>query len=279
MKKTLIPMLVLALLLTAAGSAMADVRYKPDNGAAFRELLSSLATAYESPTAENAALVAEKLEALEGPDRELAESIADHWKQVYMDPDYRLYLFSEGKAAKIPDLPQGRSHALVVLGYELRNGKMQDELKGRCQAAAALAQAYPDAVLVCSGGATGENNPERHTEAGLMKQYLSKNCGIEADRIYVDTRARTTAENAVNTLKILQRTGVTSMTLVTSSYHQRWAQVLYHALAEVYRMETGYDVALVSNFCFEIETDNEKFRKDDRIAIHQLGQILKLPQE
>ena len=44
--------------------------------------------------------------------------------------------------------------------------------------AAIAARVFPDSILVCSGGATGDNNPERHTEAGLMKQYLAGTCGI-----------------------------------------------------------------------------------------------------
>ena len=99
-------------------------------------------------------------------------------------------------------------HAFVVLGFELADGEMTDELKARCEAAAAAAKAFPDSSLICSGGATGENNPEGHTEAGLMKDYLTEQCGIAADRILTDEYAMTTAENALNTFAILKAQGI-----------------------------------------------------------------------
>ena len=88
----------------------------------------------------------------------------------------------------------------MVLGYELLNGGMTDELKGRCDAAAAAAKTFPASLLVCSGGATGQNNPQRHTEAGLMKDYLVDECGIAAERVFTDERALTTAENIISIL-------------------------------------------------------------------------------
>lgn len=39
-------------------------------------------------------------------------------------------------------IPDTSSHAFIVLGYELKDGEMTDELKGRCKAAAAAAKMY-----------------------------------------------------------------------------------------------------------------------------------------
>ena len=83
-------------------------------------------------------------------------------------------------------------------------------------------------------------------------------------------------ENAVNTFAILREQGIQSMTLVTSSYHQRWAQVLYNALAEQYRERYGYAADMIGNFCYDIVPSEEMFLQDDRIAIRQLGGILGL---
>ena len=214
-----------------------------------------------------------------GSDYAVARAIADHWRQVYLDPAYSLCCHGDGPLA--PELaevniPDDGSHAFVVLGYELLDGEMTEELKGRCEAAAAAARSFPKTILVCSGGATGPNNPEQHTEAGLMKQYLVEECGISADRIFTDERAMTTAENAVNTFAILKEQGVASMTIVTSSYHQRWGQVLYNALAALYEQQYGYRARLIGNYCFEIEPSVDMFRQDDRIAISQLRGILGL---
>ena len=211
----------------------------------------------------------------------MAKAIADHWRQVYLDPAYALCCHGEGDLA--PELaeagiPDERTHAFVVLGYELQDGEMTEELKGRCEAAAAAARSFPNAILVCSGGATGPNNPEKHTEAGLMKQYLVEVCGIEESRIFTDERAMTTAENAVNTFAIMKDQGVESMTIVTSSYHQRWGQALYNALAAIYEQQQGYHARLIGNYCFDTQPSVDAFLHDDRFAIYQLGEILDLPQ-
>ena len=207
---------------------------------------------------------------------DMAYAIAEHWKNVYLNPDYQLLLYGRDDPDQIP---VSRAHAFIVLGYELENGEMTDELKGRCEAAACAAAAFPDSILVCSGGATGKNNPDRHTEAGLMKAYLSGPCGIPEDRILIDERAKTTVENAVNTLAILREKGIASMTLVTSYYHQKWAQVLYNALAEKKKKKYGYSADMIGNFCYDIVPSEELFLQDDRIAIRQLGGILGLTDE
>ena len=95
---------------------------------------------------------------------------------------------------------------------------------------------------ICSGGATGPNNPDGHTEAGLMKEYLVRACGIDTSRIFTDESAMTTLENAENTFEILRAKGIRTITIVTSDYHQKWGQVLYNALAAVYAQRYGYSV-------------------------------------
>ena len=142
-----------------------------------------------------------------------------------------------------------------------------------------IQMSLPSAILVCTGGATGENNPEKHTEAGLMRDYMVNECGIDPARIFIDESAMTTQENAVNTYKILQANGIGTMTIVTSSYHQRWGQAVYHALGELYRRQNGYDVKIVGNYCYDTEPTVPLYRKDARIAVMQIAGILELPEE
>ena len=258
--------------------------FEARRGEVLCRLLEDLLTAYEQPGSEDEAHIEADLSAVRSvsaADYPVAKSIADHWRQVYLDPAYALCCHGEGDLA--PELaeagiPDERTHAFVVLGYELQDGEMTEELKGRCEAAAAAARSFPNAILVCSGGATGPNNPEKHTEAGLMKQYLVEVCGIEESRIFTDERAMTTAENAVNTFAIMKDQGVESMTIVTSSYHQRWGQALYNALAAIYEQQRGYHARLVGNYCFDTQPSVDAFLHDDRFAIYQLGEILDLPQ-
>lgn len=279
--------LIAALALLLCGAALAEgYRIDPANGENFGALLVDLLRAYETPREGDAEAIEAAVEAVAGVnagDGEVARAIADHWNRVYVNADgsYRLYLYGNGERAValeeagVEDRP---AHAFVVLGFELKDGGMTDELKGRCRAAAAAARSFPSAILVCSGGATGKNNPKGNTEAGLMKAYLAGECGIDAGRIFTDERAMTTLENAVNTFAILREQGVESYTVVTSSYHQRWGQVLYNAMGALYNQVYGYDPQLVGNYSFPVDP-GERFRHEDRIAVRQLTQMLGLPDE
>ena len=279
---------LLGLVLLFLGPRQKPAEKRPitaENGANVGALLVDLVNAYQDPTDGDASKIEADLEAIRsvsGDDYAIAKGIADHWSAVYLDPDYSLYLHHGEEKAAIPEdagIPDDAGHAIVVLGYVLRNGEMQPELKARCEAAAAVAREFPNAILVCSGGATGDNNPQKHTEAGLMKAYLTEECGIEASRIYTDEQAMTTQENAVNTLKILQANGVRSMTIVTSSYHQRWGQAVYNALAELYRQQHGYSVEILGNYSCDIAPEVPDYRNDAQIAARQIAGILELPRD
>ena len=253
------------------------------NGEHFEQLFSDLLKACQQPSSEDSQAILTDLNAIRSvseKDYALASSIANHWQKVYLDPEYHLCMYPEESISSGPenkDIPNTSKHAFIVLGYELQNGEMTDELKGRCEAAAAAAKSFPYSVLVCTGGATGGNNPEHHTEAGLMKQYLTEQCGIREERIYIDEKAMTTAENAVNTFEILRENGIKTMTIITSSYHQRWGQVLYNGLGAMYEQKYGNAPKLVGNYSYRIEPDNSAYLNDAGIAIRQLASVLKVP--
>ncbi len=248
-------------------------------------LLADLANAAQSPTDGDAARIESDLEAIRAvnkKDYRLLSAIAGHWQQTYLDPGYPLYLYhGDDNAPELADcgIPGGAGHAIVVLGYALQDGCMQPELKGRCDAAAAAARAFPDAIIVCSGGATGENNPDGRTEAGLMKAYLSEECGIDPARIHTDEEAMTTLENAVNTFAILRKNSVNTMTIVTSVYHQRRGQMLYRTMAELCRRRYGYSVEMVGNYNYDTEPASPMLLRDARIAASQIAGMLELPDE
>ena len=246
-------------------------------------LLTDLANACETPSDDADAHIEADLAAigkLNRKDEKLARSIAAHWQKTYLDPSYKLNLY-EGEETASSMLTSGITnsarHAIVVLGFQLVDGEMQDELKGRCEAAAALARAFPKTILVCSGGATGPNNPGGHTEAGLMKAYLVEVCGLDGARIFIDEAAMTTEENAVNTFRILREQRVKSMTIVTSSYHELRGQALYQAMGARVARQQGYRVDIISNYCYPIEGDASMTKMDARIAAMQTASILELP--
>ena len=258
------------------------------NNIRFGKLLAQLEKACDHPSAKDEAVITSLLADIRDrneTDGEVADAITDHWRTVFLkqNGEYPLYVHhGEERAEELEAsglLPgNGQAHAFVVLGFQLVKGEMTQELKSRCEAAAAAARSWPDAILVCSGGATGSANPKKHTEAGLMKQYLTEVCGIDACRIYTDEQARTTRENAVNTFAILREKQIASYTLVTSGYHQCWSQVLYHAMGEICRHSEGaYTATLIGNYCADVTPSRRSYLRGDRFAIYQLGQLLKLP--
>ncbi len=225
MGKRILALLIMMALLAGAVPASAEEDYRAADGNEenFGQLLIDLYKAYHSPSPEDTLRIEQDVEAIRtvyATDGEIARAIADHWEKVYLDPGYRLCLYEgepQADGLELDGIAEDGTHAFVVLGYELKDGKMTRELKGRCDAAVAAARSYPGAILVCAGGATGENNPKNHTEAGMMKKYLVRECGIEESRIFIDEKAMTTLENAVNTFRVLQEQGVRTITVVTSS--------------------------------------------------------------
>ena len=107
--------------------------------------------------------------------------------------------------ASIPEgLPQDESLCIVVLGFQLHaDGSMAQELLGRCQTALAAAERYPRARIAVTGGGTAFQN-RAATEAGVMAQWL-RDQGIGEERILIEDRSLTTADNAVFTCELLRR--------------------------------------------------------------------------
>ena len=246
--------LMLALLLLFT-SAQAEVwLWEADNQARFRTLFDLL----EESCEDGADLDRDAAETVLGAIREdsetdyrIAWAIVEHWEDTVLNEDYPMFYHRDNRAFTLEQsgLDFGGKHAFVVLGYELRDGSMQAELIGRCDAAAAAARSFPDSILICTGGATGPENPDGYTEAGRMKWYLVHECGIDAGRIFTDTEAMTTMDNAVNSFLIMKDQGVEAYTLVTSDYHMRWASVIFNAVAAVHEHSAGYRTRMVGNYC------------------------------
>ena len=197
---------------------------------------------------------------------------AIRWKELFIDTGYKLYKSGRNKPQTL-GIPDPAKHGFVVLGFCLKNGKMLPELVGRCKAAATAAKAYPDALIVCTGGATGVNNPQKHTEAELMRDYLVKSCNIDAERILTDTEAMTTGENALNSIRMLAEKGVETLTVVTSVYHIRWANALFYTAAAWYR-EQGIPMDIIGNWCYNVDPAPGYDGVNYALAMTQLEEIL-----
>ena len=251
----------------------------------FEQLLMCLVNSYEAPSVESTQVLESTLAAIQSvseADLAVAQSIVSNWQSVFANPNYQLFVYGGGTQA--PELAQAGildspSHAFVVMGYELVDGEMAEELTARCDAAAAAARTYPNTIIVCSGGATGLNNQQGHTEAGMMKAYLTETCGIDPARIHIDETSQDTAQNATNTLAILRDRGVQTFTIVTSTYHQTWAQAVYNAAAALSQRDYGVPITIVGNYNVDFPLTEVAPGTEDRWAVDQMASVLGLPHE
>ena len=226
-----------------------------------------------SMTAEQAQETIEKdLEALDNDP--MLTAVAGHWQEVYLDPDYTIHDYRKDDPTAL-EIETPIKHAFVVLGYCLKDGEMEEELKERCRAAAKIAKAYPRSIVICTGGKTGINNLYGHTEAGEMCKFLVDVCGISPSRIYLDRKALSTVDNVWNTFEILREEGIETITVVTSAYHIRWATVLFCAAAEMNRRgEDPYDVQIIGNWCCNVKPPQGYNDLNGLIAANQLRTLL-----
>lgn len=114
-------------------------------------------------------------------------------------------------------MPRDKHHAIVVLGAGLEtNGMVKPKLAGRLDQCLKLARMYPRAPIILTGG----NQKGGVTEAYAMSLWC-RHRGISRKRLILEDQAKDTVENALFSTGILQRLGVTHVTLVTSSSHIR----------------------------------------------------------
>lgn len=109
--------------------------------------------------------------------------------------------------------------AIVVLGAGLKGDVPSPLLVNRLNVAAGLAQRFPDAAIVVSGG---HGMLETTTEAQAMRSYLMER-GVAERRILPEDKSGTTYENLRFSQKVLAThaidAGRDSLIIVTSDFH------------------------------------------------------------
>jgi len=121
---------------------------------------------------------------------------------------------------------------IVALGFQLNpDGSMREELMERLKVVKASAEKYPNALIVCTGGGTAAEDGTA-TEAGKMAEWLVEN-GISPERVIVEDRSVTTAQNAIYTYDILAERypQVKDLAIVSSDYHIATGTLLFEAEA------------------------------------------------
>jgi len=170
------------------------------------------------------------------------ESILRLWKTVNTDLEIHESILPDG-------LPDTDELCLVTLGFQLNaDGTMKNELVERLKVAKACAEKYPNAFVVCTGGPTASGN-RNATEADEMAKWLVAN-GIDPQRVIVENRSLTTAQNAVYTWQILaeQYPQVRQLAIISSDYHIATGALLFGAEATILAEEAGREaVTVVSN--------------------------------
>ncbi len=264
MTRRLLALLLSTLLMFSclpAAPAHADEEEDP-----WDDLLEELLDALTDPEPDSRDEIQEELLKL---DSQVYDLLAACWTELFLEPDYHLNLHGKDDPAT---LPVTGSHAFVVLGYQLQNNQMADELKGRCDAAAAAAKAFPDSVIICTGGSTGSD--ESITEAGLMKQYLTDVHGIAPERVFAEEEARSTAENALYSFGLMMLLNRDSYTIITSDYHQRRAIMLFETTSALMEESVAFSATLISNYCYDTGSDQEKLMREAKTTIRQLDSVL-----
>ncbi len=174
------------------------------------------------------------------------EQIMDFWSYVNTDMTVN---------TTVPtDLPTDNSVAIVILGYALNSdGSMKSELVGRLQTGLAMANAYPNAYVVVTGGKPTNGI----TEGDAMAAWLMDN-GLDKDRLIVENQALDTVGNAKNTYAILSANypEVKSLVMVTSDYHIPRGCILFYSRCLLSAYEAGDDtpLELISNCGYVAET-------------------------
>ena len=191
-----------------------------------QELIEEMVVDYAGYGDEASSHMQDLLKDLTAADADLGsrwEKIIDLWTSVNADIQLNYDILPDG-------LPDTNELCIVVLGFQLApDGSMKDELINRLKVVLASAKKYPNAYIVCTGGGTAAENKSA-TEAGEMGKWLIAN-GVDENRVIVENKSITTAQNAMFTYDILTEKYpmVRQIAIVSSDYHIATGVLLFSA--------------------------------------------------
>ncbi len=210
-----------------------------------QEIIEEMVVDYGSYGSEADEHISSLLKELRAVDADAADrwtSIMKLWKTVNTDLPLSYDVLPDG-------LPDTDELCIVALGFQLNpDGTMRDELIERLTVVLNSAGKYPHALIVCTGGGTAAEN-ESATEAGKMAEWLIEN-GIAENRVIVEDKSVTTAQNAIYTLDILAERypQVKQLAIASSDYHIATGTLLFEAESVLRAEKAGGETAhVVSN--------------------------------
>ena len=197
---------------------------------------------YGSEAEEHIRALLKELRAVDSDAAERWDGIMALWKSVNTELTVWEGVLPDG-------LPETDELGIVALGFQLNpDGSMRDELIERLKVLKAGAEKYPRAWIVCTGGGTAAEN-EAATEAGKMAEWLTEN-GVAPERVIVEDRSLTTAQNAIFTYDILteEYPQVKELAIVSSDYHIATGILLFETEAILRAEKAGGEAMhVVSN--------------------------------
>jgi len=227
--------------------SLAEEGYEKDRTA--QDIIEELAVYYGTYGSKAEEKIAELLEELYAADPVSGakwKSIMQLWKTVNGEPEIHENILPDG-------LTETDELCMIVLGFQLNpDGSMKDELIERLTVAKTCTEKYPNSLIVCTGGGTASENPDA-TEAGEMAKWLIEN-GVDPQRVIVEDRSLTTAQNAIYTYQILtaQYPQVKQLAIISSDYHIATGTLLFGAEATLQAEEAGKEtMTVVSNAAWD----------------------------
>lgn len=190
------------------------------------EIIKELTLCHASYGAEAADKESELLKELKSID----PLLEGRWREILRYWDYANSTLKINYEILPEGLPENEELCLVALGFQLKeDGSMKPELEERLKVVKACAEKYPKACIVCTGGGTAANN-KSVTEAGEMAKWLEAQ-GISKERILIEDRSITTAQNAMYTYELLalERPEVSKIAIISSDYHIATGALFFEA--------------------------------------------------
>ncbi len=232
-----------------------------------REILEEMIVDYGSYGEEAETRIGELIQELTELDAEAAlrwGKIMDLWRSCASDLPIYYGVLPDG-------LPETDELAIVALGFQLEpDGAMRPELIERLKVVLNSAEKYPRALVVCTGGGTASAN-EGVTEAGKMAEWLIEH-GLSSDRVIVEDRSLTTAQNAIYTFDILAEhyPQVQTLAIVSSDYHIATGTLLFEAESILRQKQAEEDrIQVVSNAAWKAPSGSLS-------AMFQAGALIEL---
>ncbi len=109
-----------------------------------------------------------------------------------------------------------RSDCVIVLGARVwPDGRMSNTLIYRCERALEIYRMFPGMKIIPSGGRGGD---EPIGEAAAMLDYFLRS-GIPEKDILLEEKSRSTMENLLYSMEIMQANSLKTAVIVTSDYH------------------------------------------------------------